>query len=229
MISSPRVGVHLLGVMLAGSALHGQTAAHYRDFELGGDMAAVATRTGVNVSEAKTVHTRPAMMQDLEWRRPYNGSDAAAIDSVQRIAFSFYNDQLFRLVVDYDRERTEGMTDADMIEAISMVYGMPVKPVGRASSGQVISSDEEFGARVAGWGDAEYSAVLYRSSYESQFKMVVTSFRLNALARTAAARAVRLDERDAPALERARQKKSADDARASKAKARLANKAAFKP
>jgi hypothetical protein len=59
--------------------------------------------------------------------------------------------------------------------------------------------------------------------------MVVTSVRLSTLARTAEAQALRLDERDAPRRERARQKEEADQARASKEKARLANKATFKP
>ena len=46
-------------------------------------------------------------------------------DPVDKIMFSFYNDHLFRLVVDYDRDRTIGMTDADMTAAISTVYGLP--------------------------------------------------------------------------------------------------------
>ena len=83
--------------------------------------------------------------------------------------------------------------------------------------------------RAAGWGDADYSVVLYRSSYASGFRMIVTSLRLDTLARTAEAQALRLDERDAPTREIARQKKAADDTRASHEKARLANKAGFRP
>jgi hypothetical protein len=40
-------------------------------------------------------------------------------DPVERIVFSFCNDQLFRVAIDYGHDRTEGMTDADMVEAIS--------------------------------------------------------------------------------------------------------------
>ncbi|HKN58542.1 MAG TPA: hypothetical protein VJV97_06800 [Gemmatimonadaceae bacterium] len=32
------------------------------------------------------------------------------------------------MVVDYDPERTAGMTDADMIDAISTIYGPRLKP-----------------------------------------------------------------------------------------------------
>ena len=146
----------------------------------------------------------------------------------QQIVFSFYNDQLSRLVIDYDRNRTEGMTDADMIEAISLVYGPRSKEPqkSRLASSQVA---QESGTPVARWGDADYSVVLYRSSYASGFRLIVTSLRLDALARTAEAQALRLDERDAPRREIARQKKEADDARAAQDKARVANKAAFRP
>ena len=72
---------------------------------------------------------------------------------MQQIGFSFYNDQLFRLVIDYDRDRTEGMTAADMIEAISSAYGSISKV---AQKSCVVSSQvaEESGTPVARWGDA---------------------------------------------------------------------------
>src|SRR5207237_4908204 len=121
----------------------------------------VSALSGVAVSEAKVIHQRPAVMQDLLWRRPYSttGSTALSPDSVQQIVFTFYTDQLFRLVIDYDRDRTEGMTDADMIEAISSAYGSTSKPAlkSRAVISQVA---EESGTRVARWGDADYSVVL---------------------------------------------------------------------
>jgi hypothetical protein len=53
--------------------------------------------------------------------------------------------------------------------------------------------------------------------------------RLDALARTADAQALKLDAREAPQREAARQKKEADNARTSQEKARAANKAAFRP
>lgn len=228
MIRSCAVGARLLGVVLAGSAAHGQAGAHYREFQLGSDMGSVAALAGAAASDAKTVHSRPALMQDLESRRPYTVDDSQS-DPVQQIGFSFYNDQLFRVVVDYDRRRTEGMTEGDMIEAISTMYGSPVKPVAAAARTLSLSVDQEFGTRIAAWGNAEYSAVLYQPSFATGFKLVVTSFRLNALARTAAAQAVRLDEREAPQREGARQRAAAEEARVAKEKARLANKATFRP
>ena len=232
MSSAQALGVGVLGLVLSTPALYGQKPAQYRDFQLGSDVAAVAALTGVAVSDAKTVRSRPATLQELRWRRAYAGL-GAAVDPVEQIAFSFYHDQLFRLVIDYGRDQTEGMTDADMVDAISTMYGAAVKPPVKAARAALAGVDEESGIRVAGWGNHEYTAVLYRSSegmYGSpSFSMIVTSIRLRALAQTAESQAVRLDERDAPQRERARQKKEADDERVAKAKARQTNKAAFKP
>jgi hypothetical protein len=230
MIMVRRLGIASLGFVMSTQLLNGQSAPHYREFQLGADLASVSALAGVAVSAAKVIHERPAVMQDLEWRPPHSllGTTAPPPDPVQQIVFSFYKDQLFRLVIDYYQNRTEGMTDADMIEAISSTYGSISKASlrTRVPSSQVA---QESGTSVARWGDADYSVVLYRSSYASGFRMIVTSPRLESLARTAEARALRLDELDAPKREIARQKKEADDTRAAQEKARLANKAAFRP
>lgn len=229
MIGSRALGLGVFGAVISIAAVQGQTGGHYRDFQLGGDLASVAALSGVPASEAKTLHARPVLLQELEWRRPYVASSEAGMESVQRIAFSFYDDQLFRLVIDYDRDRTEGMTDADMVEAISGIYGTPLRPALKASRPTDAFDGEPSGTRIGRWGDGEYTVVVYRSSYASGFQMVVTESRLSALARRAEAQALRLDERDAPQRERARQKREADAEQATKAKARLANKASFKP
>jgi len=226
------LGICALGLVLCTSALHGQPAAQYRDFQLGSDLATIAASTGVQASDAKTIHSRPAMLQELQWRRAYVGANAA-VDPVEQITFSFYNDQLFRLIIDYGHDQTEGMTDADIVEAISKMYGATATPTLRSTRAPLAAAEEESGTPIARWGDTEYTAVLYKSSAgmygSSSFRMIVSSIRLTALARKANAQAVRLDERDAPQIERAREKKEADDALAAKAKARLTNKAAFKP
>jgi hypothetical protein len=121
------------------------------------------------------------------------------------------------------------MTDVDMIEAISTTYGPPSKtPVKNA--GPIMSRVEaDSGTPVGRWGDADYSVVLYRGSYRSAFRLIVTSPRLEALTRTAAVQATLLDEREAPQREIARLKKEAEDARVAQEKVRIVNKAAFRP
>ncbi|HWW86240.1 MAG TPA: hypothetical protein VNZ26_21745, partial [Vicinamibacterales bacterium] len=130
-----------IGVISLTYGLEGQSLTRYRDFELGKDLASVSALTGVASSEAKTIYKRPAVLQDLEWRPSHwtAGSNAGSTDPVQQVRFSFYDDQLFRVVVDYAHDRTEGMTAADMIEAISAVYGTPLLRASRAVGGAVAS------------------------------------------------------------------------------------------
>ena len=230
-MTATRTFALVLGVALSAQTLQAQDRSRYRDFQLGSDLRSVAALAKVPASEAKTIHQRPAVIQELEWRPPYfvGGSTAVQKEPVQRILFSFYDDQLFRLVINYDRQRTDGMTASDMIDAISEAYGPALLPRLNTSQGEASQIEAESGLSVAHWGDADYSVALYRSSYASEFRVIVTSPRLEALARTATAQAVRLDEREAPERELARQKQAADDTRASQEKARTANKAAFRP
>ena len=225
-----------LGFVIFTPLLHGQTRAGYRDFELGANLASVSAATKTTATDAKTIHDRPALIQDLEWRPWYSaiGSSTASVDPVQQIVFSFYNDQLYKMVIDYDHSRTAGMTDADLIEGISATYGIPQKPALRKAAATGTSGNFEDGTSIARWGDADQTIVLYRSSdffgsSTARFWLIVTSPRLDVLARTADAQAVRLDEREAPQREIAKQKKDADDAHAADEKARAANKAAFRP
>ena len=157
-------------VVLATHGVDGQSLGQYRDFELGSTLASVASLIGVAQSQAKTIHQRPAVLQDLEWRLSQwiKGSAAPSTDPVEQIAFSFYDDRLFRMVVDYDRNRTEGMTNADMLDAIAEVYGVPVRTSGPV---RVMSQIEAAaGSPMARWRDGNHAVVLYRvSSYRGEF------------------------------------------------------------
>lgn len=229
MINRRALAIGALGFLLAAPILHGQGRARYRDFQLGGDLASISALTGVAVSEAKAVHLRPALMQELRWQRPYSSSTTPSqTDSVKQILFSFYNDQLSLMVVDYDHDRTAGMTDADLIDAISVDYGPRLKPGARTARATLTRVEEESGTLVARWAGGDYAIALYRG-YGSDFRLIVASPRLDALARTADVQATRLDDREAPQREIARQKKETEDARASQEKSRVANKAAFRP
>jgi hypothetical protein len=220
----------IVGVMAA-PGMSGQDGGRSREYRLGADLSTVSALAHVEAADAKAIHLRPALMQEVEWQRGYSSAGPAAqSDTVRRIVFSFYNDQLSRLVVDYDRDRTLGMTDADMVEGLANVYGpAPKQTVVRPAAGRVASRiEQESGVRVAGWGDGDYSVVLYRS-YDAGFRLIVSSTRLESLARAADARAIELDVRDAPRLEMARQKEEAEAIRVAQAKARETNKGAFRP
>ena len=231
MMNARTVAVGALGIVLLTAALDGGGVAQYRNFELKADVATIVALTAAPASEVKTIHERPAVIQDLNWRpsRWIAGSSSPSTDAVEQIVFSFYNNQLSRMVINYGHERTEGMTDADMIAAISAVYGTPGKRlpgVARIAS----EVEAESGDPVARWGDAEHTIVLYHaSSYGRVFRLIVTESALDDLARKAAIQAVRLDEQEAPRREVARQKKALDDGKIAAEKARVVNKAIFKP
>jgi hypothetical protein len=158
------------------------------------------------------------------------GANATSTDPVEQIRFSFYDNQLFQVVVDYGHERTEGMTDADMIEGISSIYGAPLPRSSRVAGRAVSQLETESGSLVARWGDSEHRVGLYRTSpYGAAYRLIVGDARLDDLARTAETQARRLDDQEAPAREIARQKKETDDGRLAAAKARAANKGVFRP
>ena len=225
------LAVSVLGLVLSTHTLQAQDRSRYRDFRLGGDLRSVSALTNVAASNAKTIHQRPAVIQELEWRPPYSvtGTASEPNDPVRQIVFSFYDDQLSRMVVDYDRYRTAGLTDADMIDALSTAYGPPLKSALKRPQTIATQIEDESGTTVARWGDADYSVVLYRSTYASEFRLIVASPRLQALTRIADAQAIRLDHREAPQREIARQKKEEEDTRAAEEKARAVNKPAFRP
>ena len=76
----------------------------YRDFELGSNLTAITALTTTPPSQVKIVHARPAVIQAFEWRpRYFSGSGSSPTDPVALVTFNFYNDQLFEIVVDYDR------------------------------------------------------------------------------------------------------------------------------
>jgi hypothetical protein len=233
MMKSRTLAICAFGIVFLTRALEGQSLSQYRNFELGSGLASVSALAGITSSEAKTIHQRPAVLQDLEWRpsRWIVGSTSPSTDPVEQILFSFYNDQLFRVVVDYSHERTEGMTGADMIESISSVYGAPVARSARVAGLPVSQLETESGSLVARWGDSDHRVALYQtiSSYRAAYRLIVADARLGGLAGKAEAQAGRLDDQEAPAREIARQKKERDDARAAEAKARATNKEVFRP
>ena len=66
MISVRRLDVGTVGFVLCTHLLHAQSGQHYREFQLG-DLASVSALAGVAASEARTIHQRPALIQELQF------------------------------------------------------------------------------------------------------------------------------------------------------------------
>jgi hypothetical protein len=198
----------------------------YRNFQLGADLPAVAHQVGASPSQAKVVHRRPALIQELEWRpRPLGPSSQA--ESASEVIFSFFDGKLFRIAVSYDRFGTEGLTADDLIEAISAKYGTAemLTPPANAAVGQY-GDPEEILAR---WQDPQYRFDLIRSSYGPSFRLIGVLKRLQAPVQAAIAEAKRLDDREAPQRDAARIADEREEERARLEKSRLVNKPKFRP
>jgi hypothetical protein len=206
-----------------------QDLSRYRDFQLGMNVLTVAKQAGVVPSEVRVIHQRPALIQELEWRPQGSLSSSPQADPVSEVLFSFYNGELFRMVVNYDRHRTEGLTEDDMVDAISAKYGTATRPAAKIilfSSFAVYNDSEKV---IARWEDSQYSFNLFRSSYQPTFGMLVYSKFLDAPARAAIVEAIRLDEQEAPQREIEAQNKQDEESRVAQEKARLVNKVGFRP
>src|SRR3970040_318230 len=114
-------------VVIATSLLSAQDLSRYREFQLGTSLAAVAQQVGVT-PEARVLHQRPELIQELMWQPPRGLATSPPGDSVRKVLLSFYNGQLFRIAVSYEWDRTEGLTVEDMVEALSVTYGPATLP-----------------------------------------------------------------------------------------------------
>jgi hypothetical protein len=217
----------LCSVALGVSTVFAGDLSSYRGLQFGMSVPAAVKEAGVKSTDVVIVHQRPALIQNMEWRpRPTVLTDGVKADPVKEGLLSFLNGELFRIVVVYDRYKIEGMTEDDMIEALSRAYGAATRPTVEIA---YHSNFAEVASVIARWEDAEYSYNLVRSGDRSSFAMVLYSKRLDALAQAAIVQAVEIETQEAPQRELDKQKKRDDDERLALEKARSANKLNFRP
>jgi len=179
--------------------LHWQQISPSIEIQLGADLPTIAKLTGMSTPEAKDIHRRPALIQELTWR-PQPLGFSSKTEPVQEVIFSFYGGELFRIVVNYDRYETEGLTTEDLVEVLSATYAVePAAPLKAALD--TYSNQEVVFAR---WQDPQYRFDLLRSSYGANFKLVGVLKKLEAPAQAAIIEAGRLDDKEAPQRDAAR-------------------------
>jgi hypothetical protein len=216
------------GLTLFASSVYGQDLSRYREFTLGSTLATVAQTSGVAPGAAKLIHQRPAVIQELRWRPQNDDRATAPTDPVREVVFSFYDDKLYLIVVDYERQRIEGLTDTDLIESMRASYGPPVLTSTGLRPGAP-PPEPEGDTVVARWAGTESSLTLLRGTYPTSLRLVVALKPVEALARTASAEAIRMDLQEAPQREVDRQKQVVENSRLAREKARGVNRPAFKP
>lgn len=217
--------ISIVGAVLCAPFLHAGDLSQYRGFQFDMSLAAAAKRAEADPSEAKVIHQRPAILQELAWQ-PQRPAQPQESESVKEVIFSFYNGQLSRMAVSYDRYQTEGLTTEDMIDAISVNYGTATRPAVEIIFPSILNESVRVLAR---WEDSQYSFNLVRSSYQGGFGLVAFSKRLEGLSQTAIVEAIRLEKEEAPQKAAETSRKQAERDRVQQAIARLVNKASFRP
>jgi hypothetical protein len=211
-------------LLLTAPLLRGQDLSKYRHFTFGMSLTRVLERTDQKMADVKVIHGRPALIQELNWWPPNLPGTSFQSDTVEQILFSFYNGELYKISVTYDRTSTEGLTAEDMVKSISAKYGpaTSVKPEVDSATNERYDMKQK---PVATWEDSQYSFNLVRSSFSGSFELLIYSKRLNAEAEVALAEAVKLEKQEEPQREAERQKKQTGDLEATRQK----NQKSFRP
>jgi hypothetical protein len=199
----------------------------YRGFRFGMSLPAASKRIGASPADVRTIHKRPVVIQELDWRPELAWSPSGVRhETLSNSVLRFYGGSLFEIVSTYDSQRVEGMSSADLVEAVSRTYGVSGAPDLEIP---FQSSYGETARVIARWEDADYTVDLVRTGDSLSYALVLRSRRLAALAATAIAESVRLDTIEAPQKEiDVRREKEATE-RLDLNKARSVNLPNFRP
>jgi len=212
-------------ILLSAPMTSGQDLSKYRTFSLGMTLSELSKQVGPYSHWTTLVHQRPAVIQELTlWSL---SASRAPIGGVSQILFSFYNGELYRMLVTYDRDATKGLTDDDMVQAVSARYGIATRlypeinflPTNYldGSTDKVIpfflTSDPNRSADrvIARWEDSQNAVSLLRSSNLNSFRLAISSKRLDAQAEAAIFEFEKLEKREAPQVEIGRLKREAEE------------------
>jgi hypothetical protein len=212
-----RAAILLAMIALWDPLIHAQDLSKYREFSFGMSTASVLKLAEEKPAELITIHEQPALIQELTWYPPLPFASPRPAEPVQKVLFSFYNGELYRMIVTYDSDATKGLTNKDMIRILADKYGTATRPAAEVN----VPPDNSYKAKenvIARWEDLQHSLDLSRSSMSDTFEVVLFAKGLNAQAATAMAESVKLERQEAPQKEAARVKQTAVDLEADRQK-----------
>jgi hypothetical protein len=201
--------VSLALVLLATPMISGQDLSRYRKFSLGTSLAALSKQIGQDSHQANLIQQSPAVIQELTYWPVDTPYSSVQVQPVSRILFSFYNGELYRMVVSYEQNAIEGLTEDDMVRAISARYGNATRfyPEINLPTKDVYASAETI---IARWADSGSSIDLFHSSTLNSFGLAVFSKRLDVQAEAAIAESLKRNKQEAPQKEIDLRKSEAD-------------------
>src|ERR1700730_97505 len=181
----------LVMILFSTPLIHGQDLSKYRNFSFGMRLVDLAKQVDQKQIEANLIHQRPAVTQELTWWPPL-ASGTPRAEPVRQILFSFYNGELYKILVTYDRYVTEGLTADVMVRTMSAKYGIATRPT--AEINFPTNGTGEYGTTekvIVRWEDSQYSFNLFRSPLSNTFGLVMFSKRLDARAEAAIAKSLK--------------------------------------
>jgi len=216
----------LVAIGTALAPLHGSPVfSHYRGVTLGDSLATVMTQLGAEAATVKVLHERPSLIQELTWRpQRYVSGESTAVDPLAEMALTFHMGQLVRISAIYDRDRTQGLTDADLRELVGAVYGLALLP-SRATTAARFREHRMIGS----WGDEDTRVVLWSDEYPRRSGLTISASATAGRMDAEAAIGAGLDAIQEPLRRRALEASAAAAIVDREALIRAQNKARFKP
>ena len=197
-------------VLLATPVISGQDLSRYRKFVLGTSLAVISKQVGQDEGQATLISESPALVQEMTYWQIDASDNSSRMEPISHITLDFYNGALYRIVVVYDEKSVEGLTEDDMVKAISARYGIGVRlyPEIDFPNHDVYAAPEKV---IARWDDSENSVTFFHSTGLESFGLAVFSKRVNAQAEAAIVESAKLAKEQAPQKEIDRQIKEVDD------------------
>ena len=213
-----------VALLFTAPLLRAQDLSKYRNFSFGMSLVELSNQVDLKPLQTKLIHKHPAVIQELTWWPRESSGSSLQADTAWQVFFTFYNGELYRILVTYDRDATKGLTAEDMVQAISAQYGTATRPDVSISfpTNELYRSTEKV---IARWEDSLYSINLFRATSLNSFGLVMFSKRLDGEAEAAIAESVKLEGQEDLQKEIERQKKETDKLEV----ARQKNRKTFRP
>ena len=94
MISAHILAISILWTVLASPLACAADLSSYREFQFGMNLPVAVKLVSMNSSEARVIHQRPALIQELDWRPGRYPGSSSDTDAVKDSMFSFCNGEL---------------------------------------------------------------------------------------------------------------------------------------
>src|SRR5260370_17738627 len=104
------VVLSLVMVLLSAPVIHGQDLSKYRNLSLGMSLVELSNQVDLKPLQTKLIHKHLAVIQELTWWPRESSGSSLQADTVWQVFFTFYNCELYRILVPYHLDPTHDLT-----------------------------------------------------------------------------------------------------------------------